>query len=95
MKKVDHPHCVKLYEVIDDPSARKIYMVLEYVEGGPVMGDECTELPPDECIPSDVMRHFMRDCLLGLDFLHAMNIVHGDIKPSNLLATLHGDIKRV
>lgn len=31
MKKIDHPHLVKLFEVIDDPDDEKIYMVMEYM----------------------------------------------------------------
>ncbi|KAG0048340.1 hypothetical protein BGZ83_006686 [Gryganskiella cystojenkinii] len=36
MKKCIHPNVVRLIEVIDDPNARKIYMVLEYMEGGEI-----------------------------------------------------------
>lgn len=31
MKKIDHPHLVKLFEVIDDPDDNKIYMIMEYM----------------------------------------------------------------
>ena len=34
MKKCNHPHIVQLHEVIDDPATEKIYLVLEYVDGG-------------------------------------------------------------
>jgi len=37
MKKIDHPHLVKLYEVIDDPEDEKIYMVMEYMQKGSIM----------------------------------------------------------
>lgn len=36
MKKCDHPHVVKLIEVLDAESSRKIYLVLEYLEKGEV-----------------------------------------------------------
>lgn len=30
LKKLDHPHVVELYEVLDDPSKDGLYMVFEY-----------------------------------------------------------------
>lgn len=37
MKKIEHPHLVKLHEVIDDPDDEKIYMVMEYMPKGSIM----------------------------------------------------------
>ena len=34
MKKLDHENVVKLYEVLDDPSVDKLYIVMEYVKNG-------------------------------------------------------------
>lgn len=39
MKKIDHPHLVKLFEVIDDPDDKKIYMVMEYMQKGSIMSN--------------------------------------------------------
>ncbi|KAF2117575.1 hypothetical protein BDV96DRAFT_397458 [Lophiotrema nucula] len=36
LKKARHPHIVSLLEVIDDPSRKKVYIVLEHVELGEV-----------------------------------------------------------
>ncbi|KFX92230.1 hypothetical protein O988_07363 [Pseudogymnoascus sp. VKM F-3808] len=36
LKKIRHPDIVGLYEVIDDPDYKKIYMILEYVELGEI-----------------------------------------------------------
>ena len=37
MKKLRHPNCVQLYEVIDDATEDALYMVMEFCAGGPVM----------------------------------------------------------
>lgn len=37
------------------------------------------------CIPEDEIRKIIRDVLLGLQELHEQEIVHMDIKPSNIL----------
>jgi len=36
LKKLDHPHVVKLHEVIDSPSATYMMLVMEFMEQGPV-----------------------------------------------------------
>ena len=33
-----HPNVVKLIEIIDDPSNSQLFMVLEYIYGGPLLG---------------------------------------------------------
>jgi serine/threonine protein kinase len=37
LKKIRHPNVVGLYEIIDDPENKKIYLVLEYVELGEIV----------------------------------------------------------
>mmetsp|Transcript_475 Transcript_475/g.1641 ORF Transcript_475/g.1641 Transcript_475/m.1641 type:complete len:527 (+) Transcript_475:277-1857(+) len=79
MKVLDHPNIIKTFDVFDEPD--RLYIVLEYMPGGQLF---------------DVIQHenrftekhacqVMRDVLLGLQYLHANNIVHRDIKPENIL----------
>ncbi|KAH7053984.1 kinase-like domain-containing protein [Linnemannia elongata] len=90
MKKCIHPHVVRLIEVIDDPTARKIYLVIEYMEGGEVKWKD-----PNECpiLPLGVARTIFRDIVLGLEYLHMQGIIHRDIKPANLLKSADGSVK--
>jgi serine/threonine protein kinase len=44
MKKINHPHCVQLYEVIDDPKDEKLYLVMELLTGGEVAAS--LDVPP-------------------------------------------------
>jgi serine/threonine protein kinase len=37
MKKLDHDNVVKLFEVLDDPSVDKLYIIMEYVKNGSLM----------------------------------------------------------
>ncbi|XP_058193296.1 serine/threonine-protein kinase GRIK1-like isoform X2 [Rhododendron vialii] len=89
MKILEHPNIVNLIEVIDDPTTDNFYMVLEYVEGkwvfegsGPIGG-----------LGEIKAQKYLRDIVSGLMYLHAHNIVHGDIKPDNLLVTAAGTVK--
>merc|ERR1719204_1978799 len=40
-----------------------------------------------------LIRLYVRHMILGLDYLHANDIIHGDIKPENLLLTSQGQLK--
>ncbi|ORY94573.1 kinase-like domain-containing protein [Syncephalastrum racemosum] len=82
LKKCAHPHVVKLREVIDDPASRKIYMALEYMEGGEIEWRDEDEMP---VLSVDEARSVFRDVVSGLDYLHYQGIIHRDIKPANLL----------
>ncbi|XP_028756971.1 serine/threonine-protein kinase GRIK2 isoform X2 [Neltuma alba] len=89
MKMLEHPNIVNLIEVIDDPESDHFYMVLEYVEGKWV----CEGTGPLCRLGEETARRYVRDIVSGLTYLHAHNIVHGDIKPDNLLVTRHGTVK--
>eukprot|EP01104_Vermistella_antarctica_P006399 TRINITY_DN170_c0_g2_i1.p1 TRINITY_DN170_c0_g2~~TRINITY_DN170_c0_g2_i1.p1 ORF type:complete len:423 (-),score=88.88 TRINITY_DN170_c0_g2_i1:19-1287(-) len=88
MKKLSHPNIVKLYEVIDDPSHERLFLVLQYVEGGAIM-DKSMSNPVDE----GTARRYMHDILHGLLYLHKQKIIHRDIKPENLLVDEDGVVK--
>ncbi|CAA2985108.1 serine threonine- kinase GRIK2 [Olea europaea subsp. europaea] len=89
MKILSHPNIVNLIEVIDDPTTDHFYMVLEYVEGKWV----CEGSGPTRGLEESTARKYLRDIVAGLMYLHAHNIVHGDIKPDNLLVTGNGTVK--
>uniref|UniRef100_A0A0C9SA08 non-specific serine/threonine protein kinase n=1 Tax=Wollemia nobilis TaxID=56998 RepID=A0A0C9SA08_9CONI len=89
MKKLDHPNIVNLVEVIDDPDTDHFYMVMEYVEGRWI----CEGSGPPGGIGEATARRYFRDVVAGLMYLHSHNIVHGDIKPENLLVDSNGRVK--
>ncbi|XP_071711896.1 serine/threonine-protein kinase GRIK2-like [Rutidosis leptorrhynchoides] len=89
MKMLNHPNIVNLIEVIDDPNTDHFYMVLEYVEGKWVFEGA----GPPGGLGEHVSRRYLRDIVSGLMYLHSHNIVHGDIKPDNLLVTATGTVK--
>ncbi|CAM8898799.1 unnamed protein product [Rhodiola kirilowii] len=89
MKVLKHPNIVNLVEVIDDPNTDQFYMVLEYVESKLVF----EHFGSPGGLEENTARKYLRDIVSGLMYLHAHHIVHGDIKPDNLLVTSSGTVK--
>eukprot|EP01064_Diplonema_japonicum_P001943 TRINITY_DN11281_c0_g1_i2.p1 TRINITY_DN11281_c0_g1~~TRINITY_DN11281_c0_g1_i2.p1 ORF type:complete len:920 (+),score=172.70 TRINITY_DN11281_c0_g1_i2:44-2803(+) len=89
MKKVDHPNICKLYEVINDESCNKLYLIIEYIEEGP-----CYTLE-DGCTPMETtkLRKLCIGIAQGLDYLHQIGVIHRDIKPENILVDSQGTPK--
>lgn len=89
MKKINHPNCVQMYEVIDDPTNNKLYIRLEYVEGGQCM-EAANGTPP---LSVDLAKSYFIDLICGLEYIHFNHILHRDLKPENLLVTKEGILK--
>jgi len=77
LMRVSHPAVVRVFELGFSPDGRPFF-TMEYVPG----------LPADRAIRPDDRAAFALAAVqlaLGLEALHAAGIVHGDLKPSNLL----------
>jgi len=90
---------IKLHEVIDSEKDDKLLMIIDYAAFGEIMSwdEHINEFMP--CLKSkknfkeyDIQR-IMRDCVIGLDFLHSNNIIHRDIKPLNIMLDEYGKAK--
>ncbi|KAJ3559078.1 hypothetical protein NM688_g563 [Phlebia brevispora] len=81
MKKLRHPHVVRLLEVMDDHLLKEIYLVMEYCAGGEIKWRTKNNEP---ILRVSQTRRIIRDVILGLEYLHFQGIIHRDIKPANL-----------
>eukprot|EP00291_Cryptomonas_curvata_P006299 CAMPEP_0172188762 /NCGR_PEP_ID=MMETSP1050-20130122/22135_1 /TAXON_ID=233186 /ORGANISM="Cryptomonas curvata, Strain CCAP979/52" /LENGTH=474 /DNA_ID=CAMNT_0012863355 /DNA_START=202 /DNA_END=1623 /DNA_ORIENTATION=- len=93
MKLIEHPNCVKLYEVLEQCWSRThvIFLVLEELCGGELL-QRLLAGPFSEKDVSQVAR----DVLKAAAYLHdEAGIVHRDIKPENLLYTAQGPNARI
>eukprot|EP00127_Corallochytrium_limacisporum_P000677 Clim_evm76s22 gene=Clim_evmTU76s22 len=79
MRKVSHPHIVKLIEEYDTED--KLYLVLEYVSGGELF-DRIVE---DGNFTEKDAARITRQMTEAVKHLHDLDIVHRDLKPENIL----------
>ena len=73
---------------VDKTSA---YIVMEYVIGGELF----TRLRLADFFDISAAKFYFAEILLAVEYLHAMNIVHRDIKPTNILISASGHLKLV
>ncbi|KAI9174360.1 hypothetical protein LWI28_016155 [Acer negundo] len=87
LSRLRHPNIVRYYgsETIDD----KIYIYLEYVSGGSIY----KILQEYGQLGESAIRSYTQQILSGLEFLHAKNTVHRDIKGANILVDPCGRVK--
>jgi BR serine/threonine kinase len=87
MKLMDHPHILKLLDVLDSP--RHIHLVLEYAENGELFD----YVVRAQTLRVDVALEIFRQIIYGLDYLHSLSICHRDLKPENILLDGNGQIR--
>ena len=78
---LSHPNICQIYDI--GPN----YLVMEYIDGLPVVSDEQPPLPPAKALL------LATQIAAALEAAHAKGIIHRDLKPANILATSVGVAK--
>ncbi len=87
MKKLDHPHIIKLYETIIDNKSN-IYLIMEYCPGG-----NLAEFLSGKPLKEKYAKKFMIQMVSALQYLISKKIIHRDLKPQNILLFNQDTIK--
>jgi len=81
---LDNPHIVRIYDVFEENGTA--YYVMEHLDGGSLT-DEVRQSGP---LPEARALDYIRQVADALAYLHGQNILHFDVKPSNILVGKSG-----
>ncbi|XP_038681884.1 CBL-interacting serine/threonine-protein kinase 9-like [Tripterygium wilfordii] len=87
MKLIKHPNVIKIIEVL--ASKRKIYIVLEFVDGGELFD----KIANHGRLREDEARRYFQQLINAVDYCHSRGVYHRDLKPENLLLDSYGILK--
>eukprot|EP00760_Papus_ankaliazontas_P021665 PhM_4_TR18717/c1_g1_i1/m.62407/K07359/CAMKK2; calcium/calmodulin-dependent protein kinase kinase 2 len=105
LRPLRHPCLVRVTKVVDDHATGSLYIVEEIVDGAPVCetptvlnnncNSSCSNDYKKEFKHPSVMhitrtRSLFHEALYGIQFLHMRGVIHGNIRPENLLCTSEG-----
>ncbi|KAF8397131.1 hypothetical protein HHK36_016038 [Tetracentron sinense] len=86
MRRMRHPHIVKLFEVL--ATKTKIYFVMEFVKGGELFAKVAKGR-----FSEDLSRRYFHQLISAVGYCHSHGVFHRDLKPENLLLDENGDLK--
>jgi serine/threonine protein kinase len=82
-----HPFVVKLFYAFQDHE--KLYLILEYAQGGELFH----HLQTERMFSEDVAAFYMAEMVLALDHLHrTVGVIYRDLKPENCLLDSEGHL---
>lgn len=87
LEEIDHPFIVSLRFAFQ--TTQKLYMIFDYFNGGELFH----YLSKGGRFSEDRARFYAAEIALGLEHVHAMNIIYRDLKPENLLLDADGHIR--
>jgi pentatricopeptide repeat protein len=83
---LNHPNICTIYEVGEDSG--QVFIAMEYVDGRTL-----SESLHDDGLPVETILRYGRQLAAALSHAHDRGVVHGDLKPSNIIIAPHGDAK--
>ena len=86
-KSLNHPNIVKLCGHLEDKA--KIYLIIEYVDGGTVYSLLKKKIKLTETEACEI---FKQACI-SVSYLHGTQLIHRDIKSENFLISKSGTVK--
>ncbi len=83
LAQLQHPNVLTIYDIVRPRG----WLILELMQGNLAPG------PGGEPIDLDYLRVVLAGCLNALHFLHGNGVIHGDVKPSNMLVDKQKRVK--
>jgi eukaryotic-like serine/threonine-protein kinase len=86
--QLSHPYIIALHDMGFEESSSTPYLVMEFVEGQPL--DRILE---KGSVPFARACAWAADVAIALAVAHRKGVIHGDVKPANILITEEGRVK--
>ena len=90
LQSLTHPNIVRVFDC--DRDGQTVFMTMEYLDGASLRR-RMPKNPGDALIPREEALRIIASIAGALDYAHRNHIVHGDLKPSNVIVTGAGDVK--
>jgi predicted Ser/Thr protein kinase len=89
LQSLPHPNIVGVIDC--DRDGRTVFMTMEYLTGEPL---KRRLLSPDfKGMPAPEAERIIESIASALEFAHRNDIIHGDLKPGNIIITSKGEVK--
>lgn len=86
MRRLHHPHIVKLIEVL--ATKTKIYFVMEFAKGGELFAKVAKGR-----FSENLSRRYFQQLITAVGYCHSRGVFHRDLKPENLLLDENWNLK--
>ncbi|EAN89913.1 putative protein kinase [Trypanosoma cruzi] len=87
MRKIKHPHVVKLFDAIESTSAYNL--VMELAQNGELFD----KIVHSERFDEKTARFYFQQLISAVHYCHGINIAHRDLKAENLLVGKNNELK--
>jgi serine/threonine protein kinase len=87
--KLSHPNIVTVYDAGEDPESGRLFIAMEFLTGTPLDKRLRTSGP----LKWDSLLIIALQLGEALEFAHKYGVIHCDIKPANIILTVHDRVK--
>lgn len=84
-RRVVHPHCARVFDLGDDPRTGQLFLTMELVDG-----TSLAKLMHEHRLSPGALWTVLADVCGALAAVHAVGVVHRDLKPGNILVDKKG-----
>jgi serine/threonine protein kinase len=92
IKNIKCDYIVKLHEIIEDKKKKSIYLVMDFINGGSILEIKDEKKNLFHTLEFEKIKKYTSQLVFALTVLYSRNILHGDLKPDNILKNHNDDV---